>query len=101
MELIVTETDDMLAEIALTLRNDKQSANTCKATITSVANELVGLEDKYSARFTQLNADVAANPGDEYLAFQKTRKDKYLTQWQALRDAAVLLKTAADGVAIP
>lgn len=101
MELIVTETDDMLDEIKLTLRNDKQSAKKHKADITAVTNELVELQDRYSARFVQLDADVVANPDDEYLALQQKRKDAYLKQWKKLRDAVVLLNTAAEGVAIP
>lgn len=101
MELITTETDDMLDEVKLTLRNDKSALKKYKVDITSVATELANLQDAYSARFTQLDADVDANPGDEYLAFQQKRKDKYLAQWRNLKDAALLLNTAAAGVAIP
>lgn len=96
-----TETDYMLDEIKLTLKNDKQSAKKYKSDITSVKNELVGLQDKYSVFIAQLDADVDANPDDEYLVHQKKRKDAYLKQWKKLKDAVVLLNTAANGVAIP
>lgn len=92
-----TTTKAILDEIAARSEQNRKRLEQARALVDAAVSDLSAMGSAYSGFVQQLDTDAAANSGNAAWQHAEAEKDALVTDFQALRTAALAMQTALNG----